>query len=208
MRLLTASGPSGLLAGMCLDADTSAPAKNASRKNFYQNRRRRRNFYPQPVTEPQKNTPVYDQHASEPTIYAYVGGNPVNNTDSTGLCSYGDVSCHIAMCRSLGGAWCHSDTREEQVGSCETIYTTPCKLILEAPIFDTTPLGWAAYAACDTSVSIVCHVMTPKATPASTPPKSPPQPTAPKPPQPPISTPSTPSVVLPTPRPSCQGNTS
>ena len=80
-----AAPPSGLLAGMCLDADACAPAKNASGKNFCKTRRRRRNFYPQPVTEPQKNTPVYDQHASEPTIYAYVGGNPVNRIDQPGL---------------------------------------------------------------------------------------------------------------------------
>ena len=63
--------------------DTSC--KTAAGENFYQNRRRRRNFYPQPVTEPQKNTPVYDQHASEPTIYAYTGGNPVNWVDPSGL---------------------------------------------------------------------------------------------------------------------------
>ena len=80
-----AAPPSGLFAGTCLDADTSAPAKNASGKNFCKTRRRRRNFYPQPVTEPQKNTPVYDQHASEPTIYAYTGGNPVNWVDFWGL---------------------------------------------------------------------------------------------------------------------------
>ena len=79
-----AAPPSGLLAGMCLDADACAPAKNASGKNFCKTRRRRRNFYPQPVTEPQKNTPVYDQHASEPTIYAYTGGNPVRFVDPNG----------------------------------------------------------------------------------------------------------------------------
>ena len=124
-----AAPPSGLLAGMCLDAE-----KIASGKNFCKTRTRRRNFYPQPVAEPQENTPAYDNTASGPTIYAYTGGNPIRFIDRLGLNA--SQQCFASSCTSVpvftwpspvsnsGGGMCTANTNTGSM-STPTIFSRP-----------------------------------------------------------------------------------